>query len=124
MGTKPFNKEKHEQKEVKVGDIVMHGDVVIERVATLPDNFQELKKSDDDALAYGEATGHIHQLFDGEFDLRIDPENENNRVLRIIKPTSLKHQEHMEVLLPPGDYRSRIQREYDPFTKRIREVAD
>ena len=121
---KPFNKEIHEKKEVEIGDIVMHGDVVIERIAEVPNDFNDLQKSDDDCLAYGELSGHLHRLEDGEFDLRIDAKNPNERIFKIVKDTSLRHQEHMEVILPPGSYKSRIQREYDPFTKRIREVAD
>jgi len=120
---KPFNKEKIEPKEMKPGDIAMHGDVVIEMVESTPSDFDSMEKSTDRCLAYGEQSGHIHQL-EGNFDLRIDSENPNNRHLRIVEPTTLRHQEHAEILLPPGNYRTRIQREYCPLTKRIREVAD
>lgn len=121
---KPFNKNKHKETPVNIGEIVMHGDVVIERIEDLPGRFNSCDKEPMNALAYGEATGHLHQLSGGEFDVRIDSENPSNRLLLIKTPTSLKHQEHKEVVLPPGNYKSRIQREYDPFTKRIREVAD
>lgn len=121
---KPFNKEKCEKKEMKIGDIAMHGDVVIERIEDLPGRFETLEKEKNNCLAYGEISGHLHQLSQGDFDLRINDENPSERLFLIKTPTSLKHQEHKEILLPPGNYRSRIQREYDPFTKRIREVAD
>lgn len=121
---KAFNKEIHEKKEVNVGDIVMHGDVVIERIEELPSGFNSYQPQDDSCLAYGELSGNLHQLSDGDFDLRVDPGNESNRLILVKTPTRLRHQEHKEVILPPGNYRSRIQREYDPFTKKIREVAD
>jgi len=121
---KPFNKEKCAEREVNVGDIIMHGDLIIEKIKELPGRFLTLDKEPNNALAYGEQTGHIHQLSEGKFDIRIDNENHNNRYLRLLEPISLKHQEHKEIILPPGNYRSRIQKEYDPFTKKIREVAD
>lgn len=110
--------------EIQVGEWGMHGDVVIQRVKELPENFDQLTKEPNDCLAYGEHTGHAHKLFDGEFDLRIDPENPSVRHLRVVEPVALRHQEHKEVILRPGNYRVGIQREYDPFEKRIREVAD
>ena len=121
---KPFNKEKCEEKEVKIGDIIMHGDVIIEKISDLPGRFKALRKCEDNCLAYGEATGHLHQLGDGEFDVRVDNQNPNNRFIVIETPTALRHQEHKIVILPPGNYRSRIQRERDPFSRMIREVAD
>jgi len=121
---KPFNKEKCESKELNVGDWAMHGDVVIERVESVPKDFSKLSKTTKNELAFGEATGHLHQLGGGEFDLRIDKENPSVRHLRVVTPVALRHQEHKEIVLPPGDYRTRIQREYDPFSKRIRDVAD
>ena len=122
---KPFNESEKPRVPVfkKIGDYVLHGDVVIQKVSNL-ENFDQLDKSQDSALAYGEATGHIHQLGDGEFDLRIDSKNPNNRHLKIVTPTMLRHQEHLPIVLPPGDYITRIQREYDPFEKKIREVID
>jgi hypothetical protein len=124
---KPFNE--HGTKEVKnmsVGQYALHGDVIIERVESLPENFNDLKKEPNHALAYGEVTGHVHKLI-GEpgidFDVRVD-EQKKERHLRVIRPTALKHQEHSPIILPPGEYRIGIQREYDPFTKLIRQVVD
>ncbi len=110
----------------------LHGDVIIEKVASLPSNFLKMEKSKDGALAYGEVTGHSHKLFrmheDGAasgslaFDLRTD--KNGIKFLKVEAPTELRHQEHNPRIIPPGDYVIKIQREYDPFTKLARQVAD
>lgn len=107
-----------------------HGDVIIEK-ASLPVEFASLPKEEKDTLAYGEATGHSHRLFripDKEgadlpsFDLRVGVDG--NRWLKVFKPTELKHQEHDVRVIPPGEYKIKIQREYNPWTKLIRKVVD
>lgn len=120
-----FIKEKAQRdEEIKLNEWGMHGDVIIKRVDSLPSDFDSLKKEPLDCLAYGEMTGHAHKLFGGEFDLRVDPQNPSKRHLRVVSPVALRHQEHKEITIYPGDYEIGIQREYDPFEKRIREVAD
>lgn len=121
---KQFNKEKTESKKMKVGDWGHHGDVVLEKIESLPDDFESFEKTSSNELALGEATGHLHQICDGEFDLRINPTNNSERYLKVVKPVALRHQEHKEVIIEPGIYKSRIQIEYDPFEKIIREVMD
>lgn len=121
---KPFNQDKHEPKALEIGDICTHGDVVIERINKLPDGFPTYDKAEKGVLAYGEMTGHVHMLEEGEFDVRVDPGNTMNRILHIIEDAVLKHQEHKQIKLPKGFYRTRIQTEYNPFTKRLQEVAD
>ena len=123
---KPF--AEHDPKtdtHCEIGDHMLHGDVIIERVAELPADFSQGKVEPKSALAYGEATGHLHQL-QGEpgidFDLRVN--SEGARHLRVFKPVLLKHQEHSPMLLQPGDYKIGIQREYDPFEKLTRQVVD
>ena len=128
MEIKPnFKTEKAvRSEEIKLGEWGMHGDVVIKRIETLPNDFNNFKKESNDCLAYGEATGHAHKLFGdpNSFDVRIDPVNPSQRYLRVVEPIALRHQEHKEIIIFPGDYQTYIQREYDPFEKRIREVAD
>jgi hypothetical protein len=103
--------------------------VIIERIDEVPKEFSVLEKVKDDCLAHGEVTGHSHKLFRfGEehgaapFDLRIAP---NGLKLLVVKePVELRHQEHNPRIIPPGNYVIKIQREYDPFTKLARQVAD
>lgn len=123
---KPFNEHgPQEIKEHKVGGYALHGDVILFMVAEQPADFAALPKEKNDALAYGELTGHVHKIIGepGDFELKVD-EAKQTRHLRVVRPVTLKHQEHSPIKLPPGDYRIGIQREYDPFTKLIRPVVD
>lgn len=123
---KPFNEENPQlNNEFKPGDYGFHGDVVLFCESELPIDFDKMPKVKDSSLAYGEATGHIHQLF-GEpenFDLRECPKTKVKH-LKVVKPIMLKHQEHRPIEINPGVYRIGIQKEYDPIEKKIREVAD
>jgi hypothetical protein len=120
---KPFNMENPIQvNNIETGDVILHGDVIIERINSLPNDFNNYKKVEDNCLAHGELTGHMHKLFGDEFELKED--TNNIKYLRLVKPIALRHQEHREITLPPGEYRIGIQREYDPFEKLIRQVQD
>jgi hypothetical protein len=124
---KPFNEASPVTVgEVNVGGYFLHGDVIIQRVASVPENFTDLTVEPNSAAAYGEVTGHVHQ-FQGvpgvDFDIRVD-EAKKERHLRVINPVALKHQEHHALIISPGDYKIGIQREYSPFDKLIRAVAD
>lgn len=108
--------------EFNVGDYCLHGDVILERIDKLPKEFKNFKKSKDGVLAYGELTGHLHQLQRDRFDLRID--EAGIKFLHVLEPTPVKHQEHSPIIIPPGNYKIGIQQEYDPFAKRARQVMD
>lgn len=122
---KPFNEHGTQKAKFKqIGDEALHGDVVL-TLGVAPSDFELMPKVVDSCLAYGEATGHAHKIF-GEpehYDLRECPKTKT-RHLRVVEPVLLKHQEHSPFILPPGDYRIGIQREYDPFEKLVRRVAD
>lgn len=130
--SKPFNLENPVTKvEMSTGDYALHGDVIITRIKELPKEFGKMEKSKDDCLALGEATGHMHKLFraidpdlpgKATFDLRID--KDGIKFLRVLEPTIVRHQEHREITIPPGDYKIGIQREYSPYEKLARSVAD
>lgn len=122
---KPFNEHGMQSPAFEVGDIALHGDVIIERVADLPLEAANLPIEPNSCLAYGEATLHIHHLVGTpgkDFEVRVATTGE--RLLKIVNPTALKHQEHSPIVLPPGMYRTGVQQEYDPFTKKMRQVAD
>lgn len=122
---KPFNEHGGQEiKDYKPGSYALHGDVIL-RLESLPDDFASMEKVEDNCLAYGELTGHAHAIV-GEphqFQLRECRETKM-RHLRVVEPVLLKHQEHEQIKLPPGDYRIDIQREYDPFEKLSRRVVD
>jgi len=100
----------------------IHGDVIVTK-CTEPEGFNSMDEIKDGCLAYGEATGHAHKLFGGEFRLRECPTTKT-RHLHVIREVVLKHQEHNPVTIPPGHFRIGIQQEYDPFEKRSRQVID
>lgn len=122
---KPFNEHGTQTPKFEVGDWSMHGDVTIFRIEELPAEFSKAELEPMSALAYGESAQHLHQLQGQpgiDFEAKILPTGE--RLLRIVNPTALKHQEHSPIVLPPGLYRTGIQREYSPFDKRVRQVID
>jgi len=74
-------------------------------------------------LAYGEATGHAHAIADRDAVLFRDPKQPESRILKVTgNVVFLRHEEHTEHKLAPGNYRVITQREYSP--EEIRRVAD
>ena len=74
-------------------------------------------------FAEGETTGHYHAVKDTEA-VKVYEEN-GVKYVRVIKDSAVvEHQEHGAVTLPKGDYKIGIVKEYDPFEKDIRRVAD
>lgn len=105
----------------KTTQIYRQGDVLIERIVSLP---KQLTKQTPSAgriiLAHGEVTGHHHSLdADGAEWWR---DASGVQFLEVQQPTEVVHQEHGPILLEPGRYRIRRQREYSP--QAIRNVAD
>lgn len=72
-------------------------------------------------LAYGEVTGHAHALPVGDVEL-YETADAADRFLRVVRATTLTHEEHAPISLPEGDYIVRRQREYEPEAPRW--VAD
>jgi len=77
-------------------------------------------KQDHLVLALGEATGHKHQISNGQAELY---ERNGTLYLRVISEfATLSHEEHHALQIPQGDWVVRIQREYEP--RGWRSVAD
>ena len=101
--------------------ILRQGDVLLIRDESNPKPGKKISREGGRViLAHGELTGHAHaikakgaELF--EFD-------DLDRLLKVVKPVALEHEEHDTVRLPPGNYRIRIQKEYSP--EALRNVAD
>lgn len=72
-------------------------------------------------LAEGEVTGHTH-VAQAE-DAWVSGDDEE-RELAAPSGTTVTHEEHGPINLPPGDYDIRRQREIDPDTEEARAVAD
>lgn len=105
---------------------IQNGDVLLIPVKEIPKDATEVHK--DNAVQYGEVTGHRHQ-FSGSPTImfrKSDYDSTGNFTKFVIldKPTMLTHEEHNPIEVPPGIYESRIVREYDHFSKLIRQVRD
>ncbi len=97
---------------------VRHGDVMIEKVRSIPAN---AKKQQHLTLAEGELTGHSHRIQEkGAATLF---RSASQLYLRVTADTAtVFHEEHAPISLPKGVYRVWRQREYTP--KRIVVVRD
>jgi hypothetical protein len=77
-------------------------------------------------LAYGEVTGHAHEISAvSPADLsaaQLFEEPDGRRFLFVERACVLQHQEHGTIALAPGCYEVIRQREYSP--RAIRNVAD
>lgn len=91
------------------------GDLLIVSISALPTG---LKKKDN-ILAYGEVTGHKHQLMSETVFVNL----EGKQFLDLKKQSSLVHDTHAEIKLDPGKYEVIIQREYDLLSG-VRQVMD
>ena len=100
------------------------GDVLIERVPSLPANRTKLARENGRViLAHGEVTGHAHAISAANADLYSAVDSGDVTFLEIRDAmVELEHDEHATVTLPPGNYVVRRQREYTP--EEIRRVAD
>ncbi|VXD22613.1 hypothetical protein [Planktothrix paucivesiculata] len=69
-------------------------------------------KQDHLVLALGEATGHKHQISNGQAELY---KRDGTLYLRVLSEfATLSHEEHHALQIPQGDWVVRIQREYEP----------
>ena len=70
------------------------------------------KKLDHLILAHGEVTGHVHEITRGDALLL---ESGESIYLDVQSASAtLTHQEHEQIVLPNGQYKVLIQREYEP----------
>lgn len=100
-------------------DCFRHGDVTLKRVAKPLTPVG--KKQDHCILAYGEVTGHKHEVF-GDATL-FKEENGKMYLVTGKEPAVLDHPEHGKITLEPETgYEVGIQREYEP--EGWRQVAD
>lgn len=100
-------------------NIFRHGDLLIKELDQLPEN---LTQKQDNIIAYGEATGHHHQLT-GKVTTYVD--KTNNKIYFVAEDyVKLKHQEHKTINISEGNYEVIVEREYDYFAEAIAQVQD
>lgn len=99
---------------------LQQGDTLYFPIDALPDDLIDLKS---DVVQWGETTHHAHRLHGEDFTILQEPKSKQ-KYLRLINPTMLKHEEHHDIKLPPGNYRIGIVIETDHMTGVTRQVAD
>lgn len=97
-----------------------HGDVLLGTVESFPEDIEKLNTN---VLQEGEHTGHAHRLFEGKFEVFEQPKTKV-KYLRVVEPVALRHEEHKQIDLPPGNYKIGIVKEFDPFEQLTRNVLD
>lgn len=103
---------------------LVQGDVMLLPINTMPTNGTDAKTK---ILAYGETSGHRHELF-GECDV---VESDGAMYVNAKGVLMLEHvkgdrtlADHNVIEVPQGLYRVVIQREYDPYERIVNRVQD
>lgn len=86
-----------------------HGDILLERVGDCPTGRYCNRRM---VLAQGELTGHAHAI-------NAPGRLTGNRLLLPVGGT-VTHEEHGPIVLEPGEYAIRHQREYTPIKRWVR----
>lgn len=104
--------------------LVRQGDILIIPIDTRPDGLtsQPRDVAGRLVLAEGEVTGHAHAIADPGADLF--GSDLEDRFLTVLAEggVTLRHEEHAPIVLPPGNYVVRRQREWTAGD--VRRVAD
>lgn len=96
------------------------GDIFIESIKAVPKG-KNVKKRASKIVAYGEVTGHCHQI-EGDVELW---EDERAIYVQAKDEFNLVHDEHSKITYPAGTYEFVRQREYDPMAADMeRKVLD
>lgn len=92
---------------------VRQGDVFLRRIDKIPSKQPAKHKT----LAFGEVTGHHHEIIDGDVMVGAN----GQLFVRATEATRLRHQDetgavadHAEIDVPVGDYEVTIEQEYEP----------
>lgn len=106
----------------KIEQQFRQGDILIERIGSVPAGVKKQKHNGKIVLALGEATGHHHCLETESDSADWWKADDGKQFFKISSAAVITHQEHGKISLPAGRYRVRRQREYSP--EAIRNVVD
>ncbi|RJX17077.1 MAG: hypothetical protein C4575_14175 [Desulforudis sp.] len=94
--------------------LYQQGDILIQSVEKLPDNLEIMPPENGRyILARGEASGHAHAVY--ESILLYKERGTNILYCKADDYFTLRHEEHKQIIIPPGIYQVRQVREYDYF---------
>ncbi len=116
--------------------IYRQGDVLFVKISSIPK--KEVIQLNHKIIAEGEATGHKHEILEDSavlyealpnldhlsYDGQLE---ETSKYLKVLSKSNVVHNEHGPILLPKGNYRIVMQREYSPVDEKkrgFRYVAD
>lgn len=110
----------------KIKSMAAQGDVMFIRIDDLPKNLEVAKEENGNFIVAHSETGHHHVIDSKNAQLLIDKTNDFISYIKVSKPAEVEHQRsfdtHESLLLAPGNYQVRRQREYMP--EGFRRVAD
>lgn len=110
----------------KVKKMAAQGDVMFIRIDKIPESAIAAQAEGGHFIVAHSETGHNHVLASRNAQMLIDKTNEFVAYVRVSKETEVRHQRsfdtHESLLLTPGNYEVRRQREYVP--EGFRKVAD
>lgn len=103
----------------------IQGDVVLKPVNTIPTGGKVIESK---ILAYGETSGHVHQLVGDcevtEIDGRMYVDAKGALILQHVHEGTTTKADHEPFTVPEGLYQVVIQREFDPYERAARKVMD
>lgn len=111
--------------------LIRQGDVAVKATTKTPSaHAKAITDNGRTILAYGEVTGHAHEVITDAPPLTGDDvpaqqlfeEPDGTRLLVVRGPATLRHEEHAPLSIPAGTYEVIRQVEYHP--EAIRNVAD
>ena len=109
--------------------IFQQGDVILKLIESIPDGKREPKPKL--VLAYGEVTGHKHQIVYPQIETVKAPKPQieffsvgGKDYVSAPFAFTVRHEEHGPIEVPAGNYEVKIVREYDHFTEEARDVQD
>lgn len=103
--------------------ILRHGDVSFH--STKKVEGEVIKHNGSFVVALGEATGHHHRLTVKEpEDLEIRRAADGRMYFVLHKEGTLTHEEHAPIVVPPGTYEQKQEREMDWFALETKRVID
>lgn len=110
----------------KIKNMAAQGDVMFIRIDELPANLCQAEIEGGKYIVAHSETGHHHVIDSRGAQMLIDKTNAFISYIKVSKPTEVEHKRsfdtHKSIVLSPGNYQVRRQREYMP--EGFRKVAD